>query len=522
MESFPKVSLEDPNSLWLDPERYDRTNIPAGPPPEQPPDERLHNFEMVFTGYDEEQAVVEAMRCIHCPSPEPCILGCPVHNDIPSALLAIEEKDYERAANIWRATNNLPEVCGRLCPQEILCEGSCTVAGFDRAVNIGKLENFSTNWQRKRQGYPSPEMAPKTGRRVAVVGSGPAGITVAEELVRNGHQITVYEEWPKPGGLLVYGIPGFKLSKEIAADKCAHLAQLGVKFICNTRVGRDISVDDLIKEYDAVFLGIGAPIGNRIGLPGQELEGIYEPTDFLVRGNLTPDELPERMRSLPEIGMHMAVIGGGDTSADCVRTARRLQVQHGLRNGEVVDYYRGAENEMTVREEEYIHAVEEGVKYEFLTSPVRFIGDDKGHVRHIELQRMKSKMQAGSGKQPPKRIRIPIPGSNFVVPADVVVLAIGYSGDELIPTKTPTLKTTKPGIFQVESELEPATTVSGIFAAGDDVRGADLIVTAVAAGRHAARTMESYLRHLPPDHRKVVDKPPETIKPTTPVGDPWL
>ncbi len=522
MESFPKVDAEDPNSLWLDPDRYARTDIPASPPPEQPPEKRLHNFDMVFTGYDEEQAVVEAMRCIHCPSPEPCILGCPVHNDIPSALLAIEQKDYEKAANIWRATNNLPEVCGRLCPQEILCEGSCTVAGFDRAVNIGKLENFSTHWQRIHTGYPAPQMAPKTGRRVAVVGSGPAGIAVAEELVRNGHEIVVYEEWPKPGGLLVYGIPGFKLSKEIAADKCASLEKLGVKFICNTRVGRDIQVDDLLKEYDAIFLGVGTPVGNRIKLPGEDLQGIYEPTEFLVRGNLPFEDLPESMRERPEVGQHMAVIGGGDTSADCVRTARRLQVQQGVPNGEVVDYYRGAENEMTVREEEYVHALEEGVKYEFFTSPVRFIGDDQGHVRQIEMQRMKSKMSPSNGKQPPKRIRIPIPGSNFVVPADVVVLAIGYSGDELIPSRTPALKTLKPGIFQVESELTAATSVRGIFAAGDDVRGADLIVTAVSAGRHAARTIESYLRHLPPKGQKVVTQPPEDIKPVPPIGDPWL
>ncbi len=522
MESFPKVNLEDPDSLWLDPDRYQRTDIPPGPPPEQPPAERLYNFDMVFTGYGENQAIVEAMRCIHCPSPEPCILGCPVHNDIPSALLAIEQKDYEKAANIWRATNNLPEVCGRLCPQEILCEGSCTVAGFDRAVNIGKLENFSTNWQRTHPGFPVSDMAAKTGRRVAVVGSGPAGISVAEELVRNGHEVVVYEEWPKPGGLLTYGIPGFKLSKDIGLDKCAHLEKLGVKFVCNARVGRDVQVDDLIKEFDAVFLGIGAPVGNHIKLPGEELKGIYEPTDFLVRGNLPMEDLPEGMRALPEIAPHMAVIGGGDTSADCVRTARRLQVQHGLQDGEVVDYYRGAENEMTVREEEYVHAIEEGVKYEFFVSPVRFIGDDKGHVRQMELQRMKSKLQPAAGKQPPKRIRIPIPGSNFVVPADVVVLAIGYGGDELIPTRTPTLKTTKPGIFQVESELTAATTVRGIFAGGDDVRGADLIVTAVAAGRHAARTIESYLRHLPPKGSKVVDRPPEEIKPAPPIGDPWL
>src|SRR5581483_2345364 len=498
MESFPKYDLNDPASLWLDPDRYARTNSPAGPPPEIPPNQRLDNSRMVFLGYGEEQAVVEATRCIHCPSPEPCILGCPVHNDIPTACLAIEQLDYAKAANIFRATSNFPEVCGRLCPQEILCEGSCTVAGFDRAVNIGKLENFCTNWQRTHDGYPHPTMAAPTGRRVAVVGSGPAGLSVAEELVRDGIAITVYEEWPKPGGLLRYGIPDFKLSKEIVESKCKFLESLGVRFICNTKIGRDLQVDDLLRENDAVFLGIGAPIGHSIKLPGEDLKGVYQATEFLVRGNLSPEDLPSNMRGLPEIGRQVAIIGGGDTSADCIRTARRLQFQHGFPNGAVVAYYRGTEEEITVRQEEYIHAREEGVQYEFLASPVRFIGDEQGHVRQIEMQRMKSQPKPVPGQKKPMHIRIPVPGSNFIVPADIVVLAIGYGGDPLIPSKTPALKTVKPGIFQVESEFTGATTLEHVYAAGDDVRGADLIVTAVAAGRHAARAMSDYLRGLPP------------------------
>ncbi|MCC7165248.1 MAG: NAD(P)-dependent oxidoreductase [Anaerolineae bacterium] len=495
MQVYPKIGAEDPSLLELGPDRYERTNIPAGAPPEQPAPARLGNFDMVFTGYGDEQAVVEAMRCIHCPSPEPCILGCPVHNDIPSALLAIEEKDFDKAANIFRATHTLPEVCGRLCPQEILCEGSCTVAGFDRAVNIGKLENFCTNWQRTNKGHPMPALAPSSGRRVAVVGSGPAGLAAAEELARDGHQVVVYEEWPQPGGLLVYGIPGFKLSKEIASSKCAHLERLGVKFVCNTKVGRDIELDALRKEFDAVFLGIGAPIGHSIGLPGQDLKGVYQATEFLVRGNLPSDELPQAFKGLPEIGSHVVVIGGGDTSADCVRTARRLQIQHGFPEGQVTDYYRGAEQEMSVREEEYVHAQEEGVKYEFHASPVRFIGDDQGHVRFVEMQKMRSK-PADKRQRVPIKIRIPIPGSNFTVPADIVVLAIGYGGDPLIPSRTPELKTVKPGIFQVDSQVDGATTLAGVYAGGDDVRGADLIVTAVAAGRHAAWGVESYLKTL--------------------------
>jgi glutamate synthase (NADPH/NADH) small chain len=494
---FPLNEADNPDTFYLDPTRIERVHIPPGPPPEQPPAERLKNFQMVFTGYDEKQAVIEAMRCIHCPATEPCIIGCPLHNNIPKACFAIEQGKYDEAASIFRLTSNFPEVCGRLCPQEVLCEGSCTVGGYDRPVNIGKLEAFCADWQRNHQGFPIPTIAPATGRRVAVVGSGPASIAVAEELTRSGHAVVVYEEWPKAGGTLHYGIPKFKLDKDIVQAKIAYLESIGVKFIYNTRVGRDIQMDDLQQQYDAVFLGIGAPVGNKIKLPGEDLKGIYQASEYLVRGNLPDDDLPEWARGLPEIGKASVVIGGGDTSIDCVRTARRLQIQHGFKDGTVVDYYRGTETEIRAREDDLLHAKEEGVLYEFLASPVQFIGDAEGHVRQIEFQRMKSKVAEQPGQRVPSRIRIPIPDSNFIVPVDVVVLAIGYGGDELIPSKTPALKTRKPGIFEVESEMTGVATVGGVYAAGDDVRGADLIVTAIAAGRKAAQSMASYLQSLP-------------------------
>lgn len=494
MSTFSQPTLEDPDSLWLDPTRRDRVNIPAVPPPQQSPTESVKNFQMVFLGYDEKQAVVEATRCIHCPKPEPCIIACPLHNDIPRALFEIEQGKFENAANIFRATSNLPEVCGRLCPQEILCEGSCTVGGYDRPVNIGKLEAFCADWQRTRSGFPKPSPVSPTGRRVAIVGSGPAGLAVAEELTRRGHSVVVYEDWPLPGGLLRYGIPSFKLAKEIVIEKIAFLESIGVKFVCNTRVGRDIPFDDLYRQYHAVFLGIGAPISHRIALPGEELRGVYPATEFLARGNLRPDELPPTMREPLEVGKTMVVIGGGDTAVDCVRTARRLQVQRGITEGCVVAYYRGAEFEMRAREEEYHHARAEGARYEFLATPVRFIGDAHGHVCEIEMQRMRAKPADQPAQRKPSRIRIPIPGSNFIVPADVVILAIGYEGDPLIPSQVPVLKTVKPGIFHVESEETGRTTLQGIFAAGDDVHGADLIVTAVAAGRFVAREIDEYLK----------------------------
>jgi glutamate synthase (NADPH/NADH) small chain len=492
MNRFPKTSEEDPGNINLTLDRYERANIPSALPPKQDPRVRVLNFDEVFLGYDEEQAVVEALRCIHCPSPEPCILGCPLHNDIPGAMLLIEEGRYIEAANAFRKTNNFPEVCGRICPQEVLCEGSCTIAGADRAVTIGKLEAFCSDWERNHGGLPHYVIAPPTGRRAGIVGSGPAGLAVAEELMRNGHTVVVYEEWPKPGGLNVYGIPGFKLSKKIISDKVEWLEKYGVQFVCNTRVGRDIQVQDLLKDFDAVFLGIGAPIGNKARLPGEDLKGIYQATEFLVRGNLPLGDLPERMRSLPEIGRQMAVIGGGDTSMDCVRTSKRLQMRSGMSDGQVVDYYRRTESEMPGREEERAHARQEGVKFEFLVSPVRFLGDDQRHVRQIEFERIRLGPPDSSGRPRPESV----PGSNFTVPADIVILALGYGADTTIPTKTPEIKTTKKGLFQVESELNGKTSFEGTFAGGDDVRGADLVVTAVAAGRHAARAMDDYLRAL--------------------------
>lgn len=494
---FPEKESDDPETFNLDPTRIERVNIPPGPPPEQEPGERLNNFDMVFTGYGEEQAVIEATRCIHCPTPEPCIVGCPLHNDIPTALLAIERGKYDEAASVFRLTSNFPEVCGRLCPQEVLCEGSCTVAGYDRAVNIGKLEAFCADWQRNHSGFPKPDSITASGRSVAVIGSGPASIAVAEQLARGGHKVVIYEEWPKPGGLLMYGIPSFKLNKGIVQAKMAFLESIGARFICNTKVGRDITLDELQQQFDAIFLGIGAPVTNTAKLPGEDLKGVYHSTEFLVRGNISPEDLPDWAKGLPEIGKTMIVIGGGDTSTDCLRTARRLQVQHRMEDGTVVNYYRGNEDEMRAREDDYQHAREEGIHYEFLASPVGFIGDENGHVRQIEFVKIMTKSPDKPAQKIPSRVRIPIPGSNFFVPADVVVLAIGYSGDETIPSQKPELKTRKPGIFEVLSEETGHATMGGFFAAGDDVRGADLIVTAIAAGRKAAKGIDSYLRSLP-------------------------
>jgi len=291
--------------------------------------------------------------------------------------------------------------------------------------------------------------------------------------------------------LMVYGIPGFKLSKQIITDKIAYLESLGIKFIPNTWVGKDVTVDQMLQEFDAVFLGIGTPVGNKVKIPGEDLKGIYQATDFLVRGNLPLEDLPEAMRARPEIGKHIAVIGGGDTSMDCVRTAKRLQTQAGLTDGVVTDYYRRTEKEMPGREEERMNARQEGVVFEFLVAPVRFIGDENEHVRQIEKQKMRLGKLDASGRARPE----PIEGATEIVDANVVVLALGYNADPLIANTTPNLKTTKWGTFVVESEENGATTRTGVYAAGDDVRGADLVVTAVAAARKAAFAMDEWLKH---------------------------
>lgn len=497
----------DPNTLDLDPDRHERAQIPTGKPPKQDPEVRKHNFKEVFLGYDEKQAVVEATRCIHCPSPEPCIQGCPVRNDIPRAMLLIEQGNPLAASDVFRQTSNLPEVCGRICPQEVLCEGACTVAGYDKPVSIGKLEAYCTDYQRRNVGFPPRTIAAPTGRRVAAVGFGPAGIAVAEELQVMGHEVVVYDAWPKPGGLLVYGIPGFKLAKEIIDKKVAYLESLGVKFVGDTLVGQDITVDQLLREFDAVFLGTGATAGNKAHLPGEDLKGIYQATEFLVRGNLPTQDLPKNMRSLPEIGSHMAVIGGGDTSMDCVRTSKRLQTQHGFPDGVVTDYYRRSEHEMPGRGEERMHARQEGIQFEFLVTPVRFIGDADGHVRQIEMQRIRLGAPDASGRPRPE----PVPGSNYVVDADVVILALGYKPDPLLTKATPGLAATKWGTFDVPNEDDPTTSRPGVFAAGDDVRGADLVVTAIAAGRKAAYAMNAWLKNnsarVPEPNSVTIDTP---------------
>ncbi|HLG14692.1 MAG TPA: NAD(P)-dependent oxidoreductase [Blastocatellia bacterium] len=470
----------------MDLERQARFKIARVPVPKQDPQLRIYNWNEVFLGYSPDTAMVEAARCLQCEH-HPCTDACPVGNDIPGALWLLEQGDVIGAANKFRETSNEPEICGRICPQEKLCEGACVVGYRYPPVNIGKLEAFCTDYQRRIEGYPQRERKPRTGLRVALVGAGPASLVVAEEMTVNGHECVVYEAWPRPGGLLLYGIPNFKLDKQVVYDYLDHLEEIGVTFVCNTRIGVGFSVDDLLDKhgYDAVFIGHGAPINGDLEIEGESLKNVYQATEYLVRGNLAVDDLPEHLRERPHVGRHTVIVGGGDTSMDCVRTAKRLAPE-----SEVSLVYRRTEAEMQGRAEERAHAREEGVVFNYLTTPTRFISDDSGRVVGMELVRMELGPPDSSGRRTP----VPKPDSQFSIECDTVVLAVGYWPDPEIGETTTGLDTHRYGLIKVATEETGHTSRPGVFAAGDNVRGADLVVTAVAAARNAARAMDRYLQ----------------------------
>jgi glutamate synthase (NADPH/NADH) small chain len=408
------------------------------------------------------------------------VKACPVHNDIPGAFWKLEQGDAIGAAEVFYETSNLPEMCGRLCPQERLCEGHCVVGKNAPPVAIGRLEAFVADEYRARGGYEVCELPPRTGRRAAVVGAGPAGLAVAEELAKRGHEVTVYDAWPEPGGVLLYGIPNFKMGKRILDEKIAHLRKLGIEFVCNTYVGRDITIDQLFAQGNhAVLLGHGASLGNEIDTLGADLPGVIGATEFLVRGNLRPEQLPESMREPLDAGDRVLVIGGGDTSMDCVRTAVRLGAS------QVTCAYRRTEAEQQGRAEERTHASEEGVRFEYLASPLRFEEGDDGRVARVLFSRMALGEPDESGR------RRPVPtGEEFAVEASTVVIAIGYKADEALVERAGLAH--ERDLVVVDAETGE-TSRPGVFAGGDCVNGADLVVTALADARRAAKAIHAYL-----------------------------
>lgn len=472
-----------------DPKQVDRKarlRIPPQRPSKQNPTERVGNWEEVSSLFDPAVAKIEANRCIQCPA-APCIKACPVHNDIPGSFWLLERGDFSGAANVFRETSELPEMCGRLCPQERLCEGHCVVGKHALPVAIGKLETFVTEWQRAHEGIPAPAPVASTGHRVAVIGSGPAGIAVAERLARRGHAVVMYEAWPEPGGVLRYGIPDFKQNKAAVDRKFKDLRALGIEVITGMRVGTQISWATVRAGVDAVFLGIGASEGSRLGIPGEDGPGVITATDFLVRANLVPEQLPESLRVPLGSPQRVVVVGGGDTSMDCVRSARRLGA------GEVTLIYRRTEAEMQGRIEERMHAREEGVVFEYLAAPVEVLRGEDGRVRGLRCQRMELGEPDDTGRRRPQAV----PGSEFDIEADMLVTAIGYNVEPEWGEILPDLVRDRWGRFVADPETL-ATNLPAVFTGGDDVNGADLVVTALADGHRAAEAIDRYLRTVGP------------------------
>lgn len=447
-------------------------------------EERIRDFDEVIVGYDADTAREEAMRCIQCPAPQACTLNCPAGNAIPEALWLISQGEFVEAGKVFAKTSPLPEICGRVCPN--LCQDGCVLSRTRGAVSIGKLEAFVADMAREAGAFAIEIPPVKSGKRVAVVGSGPAGITAAEDLVKWGHEVTVFEAWPEPGGVLVYGIPNFKLEKQVVQRKIYDLRQAGVRFVPNTRVGDDITIDELLEEYNAVFLGTGAGVEARMRIPGEELGGIYTSTDYLVRANVAADLLPEDKKAPALVGRRVAVIGGGDTAVDCARTSIRLGAE------EVTIVYRRTEAEMPGNKTERAICVEEGVQIEYLQAPVEYIGDENCRVKAMKLVKMKLGEPDASGRRRP----MPIEGSEYIREIDTVVLAVGYWPDPSLGEKTDHLATRKWGLI-VADENVGATTREGVFAAGDNVHGPDLVVTAIASAHTAARSIHAYLNNEP-------------------------
>ena len=471
-------------SEFLAIDRKERANIPSFEIPLRSAEERVCDFEDIVLPLDEETARYEAGRCIHCPDPAPCVRACPANNDIPSAMWLIEQGRFFEAARLYRETSSLPEICGRVCPHESLCQASCVRNHYGEPVLTGLLESFATDYERsyrvEKAAIPFPN-----GKRVAIVGAGPAGLACAERLSGLGYDITLFDSKPEPGGLLLYGIPNFKLPKDVVFERIHDILMGGVKFIGNTFIGKDLTVDDLFEQgYQAVFLGVGTGIDAPMKVEGVDLPGVYQGTEFLIRTNVALDMLPEEIKSRPEIGSRIVVIGGGDTASDCLRTALRMGAD------EVTCLYRRTEKEMPGGVKDRELASKEGAKFQFLTQPVRFVAGEDGKLSAVECIRMELGEPDDSGRRRP----VPIEGSNFIVAADNAILALGYWPDPAIGKTTPDLETHNWGLI-TSDPMTGATSRPGVFAGGDAVTGPDLVVTAMVAGRRAAGAIDRYLHN---------------------------
>lgn len=451
--------------------------------PEQDPKKRIKNFNEVPLGYDKETAMKEAKRCLQCKK-RPCTKGCPVEIDIPDFIACIANGEFDKAAEIIKAKNSLPAVSGRVCPYESQCEGLCTVKKLSsdaEPTGIGRLERFIADYERKK-GAKIPKKSEPSGKKVAIVGSGPAGLTCAGDLVKMGHSVTIFEALHAPGGVLMYGIPEFRLPKEIVNAEVDYIKNLGVEINYDVVVGKTITIDELQKEYDAIFIGTGAGLPRWLRIPGENLDGVYSANEFLTRINMMKAYKFPEYDTPVKIGKIIAVFGAGNVAMDSARTALRL----GAEKSYII--YRRSELEMPARAEEIHHAKEEGVIFKFLTNPIRFIGDDKGILKEAEFIKMKLGEPDESGRRRP----IPIQDSEFKMQIDTAIIAIGQSPNPLIPKSVKGLKIGKHG--NILTDQDGRTNIPYIFAGGDIATGAATVILAMGAGKRAARAIDQYIK----------------------------
>jgi len=464
----------------------DRVKIPRQHMPEQQASARRANFKEVNLGLTEELARQEAERCLECKA-KPCMNGCPVGVKIREFIQLIAAGDFLAAAAKMREDNVLPAVTGRVCPQEDQCEGVCVLGKKGEALAIGNLERFIADYERQAGRIGLPRNAPPSGKRVAIVGSGPAALSAAGDLVQMGHAVTVFEALHEIGGVLLYGIPEFRLPKEIVKEEVDNMRRMGVEFQTNVVVGRTVTVDELLEQegFHAVFVATGAGLPNFLGIPGEQLCGVYSANEFLTRVNLMKAyRFPEYDQPVYDCRERdVAVIGGGNTALDSIRTAVRL----GAKNGYLI--YRRSEAEMPARLEEVKHTKQEGIQFMMLTNPIEFLGDDKGRLRAGRFMKMELGEPDASGRRRPVAIK----GSEFELPLHVVVIAAGNKGNPLVQATTPDLKTTRDGYIVADPETLKTSKV-GVFAGGDIVTGGATVILAMGAGRKAAKAMNDYLR----------------------------
>ncbi|HNZ65275.1 MAG TPA: NADPH-dependent glutamate synthase [Smithella sp.] len=459
-----------------------KEKVPRQKMPEQNPQKRIHNFEEVPFGYSEETAMTEAKRCIQCKKPG-CVGGCPVDVKIPEFIKEISEGRFIEAALKLKETNGLPAVCGRVCPQEDQCEKECILGKKGEPVAIGRLERFAADYERNSGKVSIPPAVKSNGKKVAIAGAGPSGLTIAGDLVKLGYEVTIFEALHKAGGVLVYGIPEFRLPKAIVEAEVQYLKKLGVKIETNFVIGRTKTIDELFAEgFQAVFIGVGAGAPVFMNIPGENLMGIYSANEYLTRSNLMKAYLFPEYDTPIVRGKKVAVVGGGNVAMDSVRTALRLGAEKAM----IV--YRRTEVEMPARKEEVHHAQEEGVEFLMLHNPVEYIGNEAGWVTGMKCIRMELGEPDASGRRSP----VPIKGSEFVIDVDTVVVAVGTMANPIVPATTTGLETNKKGYILTKDE-SGRTSREGIYAGGDIVTGSATVILAMGAGRKAAQAIHEYL-----------------------------